>query len=63
MTTAIQYKGRVWTCSTHDEQIVDALLLGSKELAEKILKSVHPKNGKSCSDCAYYYDITPSHNR
>jgi hypothetical protein len=63
MTTATNYKGRVWTCSTHDEQIVDALLLGSKELADKILKSVHPKNGGDCKDCAYYYELTPSINR
>ena len=63
MTTAIQYKGRVWTCSTHDEQIVDALLLGSKELADKIIKSVHPKKDQGCADCAYYYEMTPPSNR
>ena len=63
MTTPIQYKGRVWTCSTHDEQIVDALLLGSEDLAKKIVTSVHPKKGGQCSDCAYYYDVTPPSNR
>ena len=63
MTTPIQYEGRVWTCSTHDEQIIDAILLGSEDLAKKIVASVHPKNGKSCADCAYYYDITPDCNR
>jgi hypothetical protein len=25
--------------------------------------SVHPKKGGQCSDCAYYYDLTPSINR
>ena len=63
MTTYIQYKGRVWTCSTHDEQIIDAILLGSQELADKIVKSVHPKKGGSCRDCSYYYDLTPPSNR
>jgi hypothetical protein len=63
MATAIQYKSRVWTCSTHDEQIIDALLLGSEDLAKKIVASVHPKKGNSCTDCAYYYDLTPPSNR
>ena len=63
MATAIQYKGRVWTCSTHDEQIIDAILLGSDELAKKIVASVHPKKGNSCTECASYYNTTPPCNR
>lgn len=63
MTTTINYKGRVWTCSTHDELIVDALRLGSKKLADKILFTIHPNKGNTCTKCAYYYDETPPCNR
>ena len=63
MTTIIQYKGRVWTCDEHNKIIEDCLNADMKETALAIVKSLHPKKGNKCKECARLYDETPPCNR
>ena len=61
--TTIQYKGRVWTCDEHNTQIEGFLSQDMPKTAQEILRSVHPKKGNICKECARLYDETPPMNR
>lgn len=62
-TTSKSYKGRVWTCNEHNAQIEGFLDQEMPKTANEILKSVHPKKGNTCKECARLYDETPPCNR
>lgn len=61
--TATNYKGRVWTCDTHDKAISALIALGDEKGAKLILKNVHPKKGNECRECRRLFNETPSFNR
>jgi hypothetical protein len=63
MSEVINYKGRVWTCDEHNKIIEECLNEGMKKTALAIVKSLHPKKGNSCKECARSYDETPPCNR
>jgi hypothetical protein len=59
----INYKGRVWTCGSHNAVIESLIYQSFMDTAADILKSVDPKKGNSCRECARLYDETPPCNR
>ena len=63
MTTTIQYKGRVWTCDAHNEQIETMLADGKTKEATSLVNLLHPKKGNKCTECARLWDETPPSNR
>lgn len=63
MTTAINYKGRVWTCDFHNTKIETMLAEGKTKEAKSLVNLVHPKKGNHCAECARLYDETPPANR
>lgn len=63
MTTFTNYKGRVWTCDEHNAQIEGFFNQEMPITANEILKSVHPKKGNCCKECARLYDETPPSSR
>ena len=62
-TTKTNYKGRVWTCDTHNNSIEALLTVGNTKEANAVLRSVHPKKGNTCKECARLYEETPPFNR
>lgn len=61
--SSFQYKGRVWTCDTHHNQIVSLYAQKANKLAKELVTSVHPKKGNKCRECARLYADTPPINR
>jgi hypothetical protein len=61
--TTIQYKGRVWTCDFHNAEIEALFAKDMPKIAKEILRSVHPKKGNICKECARLWDETPPSNR
>ena len=62
-TTKTNYKGRKWTCDEHNTQIEGFLLQDMPKTAQEILRSVHPKKGNTCRECARLWDETPPSSR
>jgi hypothetical protein len=60
---SLNYKGRVWTCDSHNNVITALLGAGNKKAANTVLRDVHPKKGNSCKECSRLYEDTPSVNR
>jgi hypothetical protein len=63
MTTATNYKGRVWTCDEHHQEIEALIQSGKGGESNLVLTKIHPKRGNSCKECARLYDETPPCNR
>lgn len=63
MRTETTYKGKVWTCDNHHNQIVALIEGGNGEKSNLLLQKVHPKRGNSCPECARLYEETPPCNR
>ena len=62
--SAINYKGRVWTCNTHNAKIEALILEGKATEAEQLLTILNPKKSRGiCKECTRLYKETPSVNR
>ena len=64
MTTSIQYKGRVWTCDSHNTKIETMIAEGNTKEATSLVNLLNPKKSRGiCKECARLYWETPSINR
>lgn len=64
MTTTIQYKGRVWTCDSHNAKIETMIAEGNTKEATSLVNLLNPKKSRGiCKECARLYWETPSINR
>jgi hypothetical protein len=64
MKTATNYKGRVWTCDTHNTKIEAMLAAGKTTEATNLVNILNPKKSKGiCKECARLYWETPAINR
>lgn len=64
MTTAINYKGRVWTCDEHNEEIETMIEQGKTKEAKALVNTLNPSKGQgTCFACSFLYYETPSINR
>jgi hypothetical protein len=63
MATPIQYKGRVWTCDAHNEEVETLISTGFEGEAKTLVNALHPKKGNICKECARLWEETPPSNR
>lgn len=63
MITTPSYKGSVWTCQEHHDQITNLLAQGMTRAAQAMGRDVHPKKGNVCRECARLWTDTPPMNR
>jgi hypothetical protein len=62
--TTIQYKGRVWTCDSHNAKIESMINDGKTKEAMALVDILNPKKSKGvCAECKRLYNETPSINR
>lgn len=62
--TAVNYKGRVWTCDDHNAKIEALILEGKIKEATGLVNILNPKKSRGiCRECARLYWDTPSVNR
>lgn len=61
--TFTNYKGRVWTCDSHNAEIEALIVTGFDKEAKTLVDALNPKKGNICKDCARLYDETPPMNR
>ena len=64
MYTFTNYKGRVWTCDTHNARIESMIAEGKVKEAEALVNVLNPKKSKGiCAECKRLYSETPPINR
>lgn len=64
MYTFTNYKGRVWTCDSHNAKIETMLAEGKTKEAEALVNILNPKKSKGiCAECKRLYNETPPMNR
>jgi hypothetical protein len=64
MTTAINYKGRVWTCDYHHAKIEEMFADGKTKEAQALVNILNPKKSRGiCAECKRLYHETPPMNR
>jgi hypothetical protein len=61
--TVSNYPGRVWTCDAHNALIEGFISQGMIKTAQGWIRSVHPKKGNICKECARLWEDTPAMNR
>ena len=64
MTAIVDYKGRVWTCQSHHERIVEMITEGKVKEAEALVAVLNPKKSRGiCRECKRLWQETPPMNR
>ena len=64
MSTFIDYRGRVWTCSRHHDQIEEMLKAGKEAEANALVAILNPKKSRGiCKECKRLWQETPPMNR
>ncbi len=64
MYTFTNYKGRVWTCDTHNARIESMIAEGKDKEAQALVNILNPKKSKGiCAECKRLYNDTPPMNR
>ena len=64
MFTFTNYKGRVWTCQSHHERIVEMIESGKEKEATALVDLLNPKKSRGiCRECVRLYHATPPCNR
>jgi hypothetical protein len=64
MTTKTTYKGRVWTCDDHNEEIEAMIDNGKTKEAKALVLTLNPsKSQGACFACSLLYYETPPCNR
>jgi hypothetical protein len=64
MSTFIDYKGRVWTCDSHNKEIEAMILDGKEKEATALVAILNPKKSRGiCRECKRLWQETPPMNR
>jgi hypothetical protein len=64
MSTFIDYRGRVWTCDKHNNQIEEMLKVGKDAEAKALVAILNPKKSRGiCRECKRLWQETPPMNR
>ena len=62
--TATNYKGRVWTCDSHNTRIEGLINDGKTSEAMSLVAILDPKKGRGvCRECRRLWQETPPMNR